>query len=341
MLHWRIIMRETCINMVYELAKRDERVVFIGSDLSPGLLAKMKEEFPDRYYMEGVYEANIIGMAAGLAMEGYIPYVNTIATFITRRCYEQVAVDLCMHRHLPVRLIGNGGGVVYAPLGPTHLATEDISIMRSLPNMTVIAASDAEEMKRLMLETLDWPQPIYIRLAKGGDEVVSRADKSFKIGEAINLYQTQDSNHNHLNVFLISTGVMTQRALKVAKALEKSSIHVTLLHCHTVKPLDTTSILYHAKQADLVVTIEENTLIGGLGSAVTDYLVDTLGRDIPLIKRFGLPDRFPDKYGSQELLLDYFGLSVDKLYHDITELLQIHFSKRVICDVLRKDVSNA
>src|SRR3990167_8517113 len=114
-------MRQTCVDMVYELAKQDDRVVFIGSDLSPGMLADMKRDYPDRHYMEGVYEQNIIGMAAGLAMEGYIPFVNTIATFITRRCYEQVAVDICMH-NLPIRLIGNGGGVVYAPLVPTHLA---------------------------------------------------------------------------------------------------------------------------------------------------------------------------------------------------------------------------
>ena len=125
---------------------------------------------PDRWYMEGVTEANVIGMAAGMAMEGFVPYVNTIATFITRRCYEQVAVDLCLH-DLPVRLIGNGGGFVYAPLGPTHQAIEDIAIMRALPNMTVVVPADAEEMRRFMEVTLDWPHPIYIRLAKGGDAV--------------------------------------------------------------------------------------------------------------------------------------------------------------------------
>ncbi len=180
-------MRQTCVDMVYELAKQDERVVFIGSDLSPGLLSKMKQEFPDRHYMEGVYEANIIGMAAGLAMEGYIPYVNTIATFISRRDYEQIAVDICMH-NLPVRLIANGGGVVYAPLGPTHLATEDISIMRALPNMTVVAVSDAPEMVRFMKATLHWPQPIYIRLGKGGDEIVSREENGFAIGKTISMF---------------------------------------------------------------------------------------------------------------------------------------------------------
>ena len=177
-------MRKTSLDSVYELAKKDDRVIFIGSDLGPGLLDEMKKEMPERYYMEGVSEQYIIGMAAGLAMEGYIPYINTIATFLTRRCYEQVALDLCL-QDLPVRLIASGGGVVYAPLGPTHLAIEDIGIMRALPNMTVVAPCDAEEMKRFMAQTLDWPHPIYIRLGKGGDKVVSKEEHGFKIGKAI------------------------------------------------------------------------------------------------------------------------------------------------------------
>src|SRR3984957_19248014 len=177
-------MRATCLNMVYELAKRDERPLFIGSDLSPGLLDEMRQKMPDRWYMEGITEANVIGMAAGLAMEGYMPFVNTIATFITRRCYEQVAIDLCLH-NLPVRLIGNGGGLVYAPLGPTHLAIEDIAIMRALPHMTDVAVCDADEMTRFMDRTLDWLNPIYIRLAKGFDPIVSRPELEFKIGKAI------------------------------------------------------------------------------------------------------------------------------------------------------------
>src|ERR1700727_2689793 len=176
-------MRATCLRQVHALARRDERVVFIGSDLSPGLLADMKREMPQRWFMEGITEQNVVGMAAGFAMEGFIPYVNTIATFITRRCYEQVAVDLCLHQ-LPVRLIGNGGGLVYAPLGPTHLAIEDIAIMRALPNMTVTAVCDAKEMVRLMNCTLEWPNPIYIRLAKGGDPVVRRDENGFAIGRA-------------------------------------------------------------------------------------------------------------------------------------------------------------
>src|ERR1051326_1372720 len=178
------LMRPTCVDKVFELARRDTRVAYIGSDLDPPITRRMREEMPGRAFMEGVSEQHVVGMAAGLAMEGMIPYVHTIATFITRRCYEQVAVDLCLH-NLPVRLIGNGGGLVYAPLGPTHLAIEDIAIMRALPGMAVVAVADAPEMRRLMEASLDWPGPLYIRLAKGYDPIVSRPELGFEIGKAI------------------------------------------------------------------------------------------------------------------------------------------------------------
>jgi transketolase len=297
-------MRATCQNMVYELAKRDNRVIFIGSDLSPGLLADMKKEMPERWYMEGITEANVIGMAAGLAMEGYVPYVNTIATFITRRCYEQVAVDLCLHQ-LPVRLIGNGGGLVYAPLGPTHLAIEDMAIMRALPNMTVTAVCDAKEMVRLMNCTLDWPHPIYIRLAKGGDPVVSREENGFAIGKAIPMVRARSRR----SVVFMATGVMTTNCLAAADLLSKDGHDASVVHFHTVKPLDEETVLEFADGAELVVTVEEGTRIGGFGSAVTDLLVEKLGVAIPPVLRIGLPDAFPHKYGLQEELFEVYGLT--------------------------------
>lgn len=296
-------MRKTCLDKVHDLATRDDRVVFIGSDLSPGLLADMKAAYPDRYFMEGVAEMNAVGMAAGMALDGLIPYVNTIATFITRRCYEQVALDLCLH-DLPVRLIGNGGGLVYAPLGPTHLAIEDIAIMRALPNMTVTAVADADEMARLMDASLDWPHPIYIRLAKGGDVVVSKAEHGFTIGKAIAMRKARKKD----NVLLISTGVMTNRALSAAGQLSTEGIECSVLHVHTIKPLDTEAIVDHARNARLVVTLEEHTVIGGLGSAVTDALVEGLDGALPSIKRLGIPDTFTRNYGSQNDLLEIYGL---------------------------------
>jgi transketolase len=296
-------MRATCLNMVYELAKRDERPLFIGSDLSPGLLGEMRQKMPDRWYMEGISEANVIGMAAGLAMEGYMPFVNTIATFITRRCYEQVAVDLCLHQ-LPVRLIGNGGGLVYAPLGPTHLAIEDIAIMRALPNMTVTAVCDAKEMVRLMNCTLDWPNPIYIRLAKGGDPVVSREENGFAIGNAIPMRKARAKR----SIVLMATGVMTTNCLAAAELLAKDGIDVSVIHFHTIKPLDEDAVLSFADGAELVVTVEEGIRIGGFGSAITDVIVEKLGTSQPPMLRLGLPDAFPQKYGLQDDLLEIYGL---------------------------------
>jgi transketolase len=311
-------VRQTCLNMVHELAKQDSRVVFIGSDLSPGLLGVMKKEMPERHYMEGVTEANVIGMAAGMALDGYIPYVNTIATFITRRCYEQVALDLCLH-DLPVRLIANGGGTVYAPLGPTHLAVEDFAIMRALPNMTVTAVADAEEMKRLMRTTLDWPHPIYIRLGKGGDPIVSKEELGFTIGKAIVMRQQDSSGH----VLLISCGVMTGRAIEAADILASKGIKAEVIHVHTIKPLDDALILRRIAKAGLVVTIEEHTAIGGLGSAVSDLLDNQPTLRRPVVRKLALADAFAKNYGLQDDLLRINGLMPDQIAKTVrTELEQ-------------------
>src|SRR5579863_75762 len=309
-------MRKTCLDRVYELAKRDPRVVFIGSDLSPGLLKEMRQEMPERWYMEGITEQNVVGMAAGMAMEGYVPYANTIATFFTRRAYEQVAVDLCLH-NLPVRLISNGGGLVYAPLGPTHLAIEDMATMRALPNMTVVAVCDADEMVRFMDASLDWPGPIYIRLAKGGDPIVSKAENGFAIGKAIVMRKAGAPRP----IVFMTTGVMTTNALKAADALKSDGVDSSIIHFHTVKPLDREAVLQHARDARLVVTVEEGIAIGGFGSAVADLLVEELGPAMPRIKRIALPDAFAKNYGVQNDLFDVYGLTPAKIAASVNDAL--------------------
>jgi transketolase len=297
-------MRRVCLQSVHELAIKDERVVFIGSDLGPGTLDKMAKEIPERFFMEGVSEQHIIGMAAGMAMEGFIPFVNTIASFLTRRCYEQIAMDLCLH-DLPVRLIGNGGGVVYAPLGPTHLAIEDIAIMRALPNMTVVAPCDADEMGRLMKQALDWPHPIYIRLAKGGDKVVSKDE--FEIGKAIILREPGDG-------LFITTGVMTQLALEAAERLETEfGVKCGVLHIHTVKPIDSEALMHWLPKVNAVVTVEEHTRIGGLGSAVLEFCSDEMSEQAAKISRIGIPDQFSENYGSQNSLLEHWEITSESL----------------------------
>ena len=306
-------MRRTCLNCIRELAKLDERVVFIGSDITKRDLDDFASEFPDRFFMEGIYEAHLIGMAAGMAFSGKIPYINTIASFLTRRCYEQILIDLCIH-DLPVRLIGSGGGTVYAPLGGTHMATEDIGILRVIPNMTIIAPSDAEEIKRLMPETLEWPHPVYIRLAKGGDPVVSNDEAPFKIGRAVVLRDGHDA-------LFITTGITTHRALKAARTLAEDGIEASVLHVHTLKPLDETQILDMAAKVKIVLSVEEHKIIGGLGSAVAELIAEANFTPAKPFARIGLPDVFTEELGSQNEIMNKYDITSESIVRKTKELL--------------------
>ncbi|MHB2017244.1 MAG: transketolase family protein [Candidatus Xenobia bacterium] len=307
-------MRKTCMRMIYELARRDPRVVFVGSDLGAGVLDEFKRDFPQRFLMEGVSEANVIGLMAGLAANGHVPYLNTIATFITRRCLEQVAMDACLHR-LPLRLIGSGGGLVYAQMGPTHQAVEDVAIMRALPNMTVVAVADAPEMERLMAASLDYAGPIYIRLAKGGDPLVSSDTEPFAIGRAVPMRRGRDA-------LVVSTGVMLSRSLEAALALEARGVQAGVVHVHTVKPLDVEQLLAMAEGVRAVVTVEEHSILGGLGSATVEILAEHGILRQAGFRRLGLPDAYPDHYGSQDQLLQHYGVTCQAIVDTVCQLLE-------------------
>lgn len=308
-------MRKTCLDMVYQLAKSDDRIFFIGSDIGFGVLKQFKEEMPDRFFMEGISEANIVGMAAGLALEGKIPYVNTIAVFLTRRCFEQIVLDVCLH-NANVRLIGNGGGLVYAPLGPTHLAIEDLAILRAIPNMTVVAPADADEMRRLMPLTVNYEGPIYIRLAKGYDPIVTRGDLPFEIGKAIPMREGSDA-------LIVTTGITLKIALDAASSLSQQGLEVAVLHVPTIKPLDTTTILDYVAQVPIIATIEEHTLIGGLGSAIAEIVAEANFNPAKRFRRIGIPDVFPDEYGSQASLMARYDITAERIVSVIKELLEV------------------
>jgi transketolase len=305
-------MRKTSLDAVYELAKKDERIVFIGSDLGVGTLDQFKKELPDRFFMEGVSEANIVGMAAGLALEGKIVYVNTIATFLTRRCFEQVVLDLALHE-ANVRLIGSGGGVVYAPLGPTHLAIDDIAIMRAIPNMTIVAPCDANEMKRLMPLTVEHRGPLYIRLGKGGDPIVS-TDAPFAIGRAIPMAAGRD-------VLLVSTGITLKIVLDAAAGLEANGISTAVLHMHTIKPLDVDGFMRLAAPVDAIVVIEEHTILGGLGGALAEVVAEAGFEPAKRFKRIGIPDIFPHGYGSQASMMTRYEITAERTIGVALDLL--------------------
>lgn len=305
-------MRKTCINTVAELAAHDPRVFFIGSDLGADIIKQFEGRFPGRFYMEGISEAYMIGMAAGLALEGKQVYINTIGTFITRRCYEQIALDVCLHQ-APVRLLGNGGGLVYSVLGPTHMATDDLALMRALPHMTILVPGDPGEMRRAMWATLDHPGPVYVRIARGGEPTLIPDDSPFIIGKALSMRPAGEA-------LLLTTGVTLGMCLEAADRLSAAGVSCGVLHLPTLKPLDHEAILDAVRTASVVLTVEEHALIGGLGSAVAELLAEA---DLPgrrRFKRVALPDDFPSIYASQARVMARLGLSADALFSHVLSL---------------------
>ncbi len=289
-------MRKTCLRMIYELAQHDKRIVFIGSDLGAGVMADFKRTLPDQFFMEGIGEANMVGMAAGMALSGKIVYCHTIATFLTRRAFEQVAIDVGLH-HANVRLIGAGGGAVYAPLGPTHLAVDDIALMRTIPGMTIFSPCDADDMETCMPQTVNYQGPIYIRLGRGGDP----------------LLPTPAMSPSGAKVLIISTGTTAQIAHEAA--CRTGSAH---LYQRIVKPLDSCQILRYRMGKRAIVTVEDHGVIGGLGSAVAEVIAESSWRGA--FKRIGYPDVFPSGYGSQDEMRARYGISVENIVKTVQEL---------------------
>lgn len=293
-------MRKRGLNTIYALAQEHSEVLYIGSDVGKGTLSEFQQNLPGQFFVEGIAEAHVIGMAAGLAANGKMPFVNTIATFLTRRCYDQVAIDVCLGK-LDVRLYANGGGLVYAPLGPTHQAIDDIALMSALPNMTVIAPCDADEMERAVRASHTYKGPIYFRVARGGDPIVSNADRPFAIGKAVVMREGTD-------LLFVTTGITCQIALDVAEQLAAKGVQAAVVHNHTVKPLDKDTLVPWLRKIPAVISLEEHSLMGGLGSAVARLIAEGDRHPQGRFRMMGIPDTFPDGYGRQENLLQRYQL---------------------------------
>ena len=304
-------MRKKILEELYKAAKKNKKIVFIGSDLGPDILKNFKKDFPDRFFMEGAAEQNLISSASGMAHEGFIPYVNTIASFLTRRCYEQIYINLGMHKS-KVRLIANGGGVVYAPLGPTHLALDDISLLKNIPNMTILVPADSVEVSKMMRATINHNGPIYFRIAKGGDPISTEGMyKKFKIGKPYKI------GKEYKNI-IVSTGVMLDTALKIRKELNSKKKQIGIVHCPTIKPLDSSEIKKIFKKTVNVITIEEHGLIGGLGSTINDFLKLEKNKKIT---NLGFPDSFVKGYGRQHEMLKKYNLDFSGILKKIKKII--------------------
>jgi transketolase len=300
-------MRVTATEELLAMARDDDRVVFIGSDLGFGAMEGFRREFPSRFFMEGVSEQYVMGMAAGMAMEGFVPFVASIASFITRRCYEQIRVDVCLH-NLPVRILGLGGGLAYAPLGPTHTAVEDYGTLREIPNLAVAVPGDTTEVRALLRESLQLPGPLYMRLGPAAPPQLPVEHPS-PLGKGTLLRPPGE-------VLIVSTGVMTHTALAVAQTLATQGIGAGVLHLNAVAPIDGQA-LAAAVPTHLVVSVEEHSVVGGLGSAIAEIITGTRAcAGLPLL-RLGLPREFPAGATTREDLLAAHGLDAAGLARSV------------------------
>jgi transketolase len=306
-------MRGAFFRALMELAERDNRVYLLVGDLGFGVVEPFMKKFPDRFLNVGVAEQNMTGIAAGIALTGKIAFTYSIANFPILRCLEHVRNDVCYHK-ANVKIVSIGGGYSYGALGASHHATEDLAIARALPEMVVIAPGDPVEAGAATEAAAAHDGPCYLRLGRAGEPVVHESPINFRIGKAI-LVREGDA------VTLISTGAMLRTTVDVADALAAKRIAARVLSMHTIKPLDTEAVLAAAQETRAIVTIEEHSVIGGLGGAVAEFLAESGELRVPF-KRLGIPVSFLAPPGTQEYLRDQCGLSAKSILKSLEPILE-------------------
>ncbi len=307
-------MRSAFIQTLLELAEVDERITLVVGDLGFGVVEPFARRFPRQFLNAAVAEQNMTGIAAGLALSRKIVFTYSIANFPTIRCLEQIRNDVCYHT-ASVKIVALGGGFAYGALGMTHHATEDLAIMRSLPSMVVVAPGDPVEVAHATRAIATHPGPAYLRLGRAGEPNLQPSHIPFQLGKALTV-------RDGLDMTLISTGGILGVALKVADHLAESGVNPRVLSMHTVKPLDAEAILAAARETRAVVTIEEHSVIGGLGSAVAEVLAESCDARVPF-KRLGLPPSFSSLVGDQEYLRAAHGLSEADIMKSLKPILDL------------------
>jgi transketolase len=292
-------MRNAFAEEITRLGREDPRVVLLSGDIGNKLFDKFREHSPERFFNCGVAEANMMGVAAGLALNGLRPVVYTITPFTTTRCFEQIRVDVCYH-DAPVVIVGTGAGLSYAELGPTHHSLEDIAILRTLPGMTVLAPCDALELRALLRAALQGSGPVYMRIGKKGEPAIHERPPEVTIGRAITVRPGR-------TVALLSTGNIMPVVLEAARALEGEGLSPRVESFHTVKPLDEERLAEIFPAFDLVATVEEHGRVGGLGGSVAEWRAAHDGQGARLLS-LGTDDAFLHQIGSQDYARHHFGL---------------------------------
>lgn len=287
-------MRKEALETVAKLMDSNHRIIFVGSDLGQGVLEETRLNHPDRFFMEGIAEQHLISFCAGLAREGFIPFFNTISTFIYRRALEQLIID-CALENLPVKILGSGAGMVYAPLGPTHQAIDDFAHLFPVPNLLIASPVDPLEMRETIKQVINFPGPAYVRIGKGGEDVISNSWDKLAIGEPRYIKMEIEPS-----LLVISTGAISGQ---VNSALAKlKSTKVSWIHLNYLKPLNFEKLDQTINTFEKIIVIEEHIATGGLLSVIKSRVRENK----ILFYHFCLPDKFADKYGTQ---LDHWRLN--------------------------------
>ncbi|WP_019241903.1 MULTISPECIES: transketolase family protein [Bacillus] len=306
-----IAPRQGYSEALIRLGEKHKDLVVLDADCAKSNMTNLfKNQFPERFFNIGISECDLVGTAAGLAIAGKVPFANAYANFLTGRAFDQMRISVCYSNN-NVKIIGHNAGTSAAQEGATHLPLEDISLMRTLPRMTVVVPADSLEMEKAVEAAYHFDGPLYLRVGKLPVPIVTKKEDPFVIGKATLYREGSD-------VTIISTGIMLDEVFKAASELEKQGISAEVLHVHTIKPIDKEAIVKSVSKTKHVVTVEEHSIIGGLGSAVSEVLSENY--PVPL-KRIGTNDRFGVS-GKMPELLDFFELRAHKIVSTVYELLE-------------------
>jgi len=302
----KIATRQSYGEALAKLGEENENIVVLDADLSTATKTNIfAKKFPDRFVNVGIAEQNLIGTAAGLATYGKIPFVSTFAVFAAGRAYDQIRNSVCYPK-LNVKICATHAGITVGEDGATHQMLEDLSLMRTLPNMTVISPSDDTQTRWAIEEASKLEGPVYVRLARLATPVIYDENQKFKIGKMVQLGEGTDAT-------VFATGVMVAESLKAQQELAKEGINIRVIDVHTVKPIDREMIVRCAKETKKIITIEDHSVIGGLGSAICEVLAEEYPTKVI---RMGMKDRF-GKSGKAEQLLKYFAMDSEALIEEL------------------------
>lgn len=306
-----VATRDAYGNTLVELGGIHKDIVVLDADLSGSTkTGKFAKAFPERFFNMGISEQDLIGTAAGLAISGKVPFASTFAIFESGRAWEQIRQSVCYPNN-NVKLVASHGGITVGEDGASHQALEDIALMRVLPNMTVIVPADGEEMCQVINTVYEYRGPVYVRAGRNKTPIIYGKEYQFKIGKAV-------VHHIGRDVNIIAAGIMVSYSLQAAEALKKEGIDAGVINMSTIKPLDKEAVIKAAQSSRAIVTAEEHTIIGGLGGAVSEVLVEEF--PVPM-KRIGIQDRFGTS-GASEELLKHYGLTAENIKMTAMELLK-------------------